>query len=69
MIVVENLSKSYLVGHQSTLHGPRNKDTLREVILRELPGAARKARDIARGRHIVQGDEIEEFWALKGVSS
>ena len=28
----------------------------------------RKAADFARGRQIIQGDEIEEFWALKDVS-
>ena len=29
---------------------------------------ARKAIDFVRGRQIVQGDEVEEFWALKDVS-
>ena len=29
---------------------------------------ARKAADFARGRQIVQGDEIEEFWALKNIN-
>ena len=28
----------------------------------------RKAVDVVRGRQIVQGDEVEEFWALKNVS-
>ena len=28
----------------------------------------RKAADVARGRQVVQGDEVEEFWALKDVS-
>ena len=28
----------------------------------------RKAVDLFRGQQIVQGDEIEEFWALKNVS-
>jgi len=27
----------------------------------------RKAGDLLRGRQIVQGDEVEEFWALKNV--
>ena len=30
--------------------------------------APRKAVDLVRGRQIVQGDEVEEFWALKDVS-
>ena len=28
----------------------------------------RKAADVVRGRQVVQGDEVEEFWALKNVS-
>jgi ABC-type polysaccharide/polyol phosphate transport system ATPase subunit len=28
----------------------------------------RKAIDVFRGRQVVQGDEVEEFWALKNVS-
>ena len=61
VITVEKLSKSYLIGHQSA----RVKSyTLRDVIGRK----ARRAADLIRGRQIIQGDEIEEFWALKNVS-
>src|SRR5262245_50881891 len=66
VIKVENLSKRYLVGHQA-LSRDRNA-TLRDVIMREAGNFARKVADMARGRQIVQGDEIEEFWALKDVS-
>jgi lipopolysaccharide transport system ATP-binding protein len=62
-ISVENLSKSYLIGHQAT-----GQDTFREMLGRRLRGFARSARDMAAGRQIVQGDEIEEFWALDDVS-
>lgn len=66
VVSVENLSKSYLVGHQST---ERERYTaLRDVIGREIRNFARKAGDVVRGRQIVQGDEVEEFWALKDVS-
>ena len=66
VIAVENLSKSYLVGHQSA---ERERYTaLRDVIVREARNFTRKAVDFLRGRQIVQGDEIEEFWALKDVS-
>lgn len=66
VIAVENLSKSYLVGHQS---GQRERYTaLRDVIAREARNFARKTVDLIRGRQIVQGDEIEEFWALQDVS-
>jgi lipopolysaccharide transport system ATP-binding protein len=66
VITVENLSKSYLVGHQSA-----NREyyiSLRDVIGREVHNFVRKTADFVRGRQIVQGDEIEEFWALKDVS-
>jgi lipopolysaccharide transport system ATP-binding protein len=65
-ISVENLSKRYLVGHQSC-HRERYT-ALRDVIGREARNFARKAADFVRGRQIVEGDEVEEFWALRGVS-
>ncbi len=65
-ISVENLSKSYLVGHESA-RGQGYK-TLRETLTRSVRNFGRKAVDMARGRQIIQGDEIEEFWALRDVS-
>ena len=65
-IAVENLSKSYLVGHQSAKR--ESYTALRDVIAREARNFARKSVDLVRGRQIVQGDEIEEFWALRDVS-
>src|SRR5215510_2037692 len=66
VITVENLSKSYLIGHQSA---QRERYTaLRDVIVREARNFARKGLDFVRGRQIVQGDEVEEFWALRDVS-
>jgi lipopolysaccharide transport system ATP-binding protein len=65
-ISVENLSKRYLVGHQSEQR--KHNITLRDVITREASNFTRKAIDFVRGRQIVQGDEIEEFWALKNVT-
>ena len=66
VIVVENLSKRYLVGHQSA--GREPYIALRDIIGREARSFARKAVDLVQGRQIIQGDEIEEFWALKNVS-
>ena len=66
IIAVENLSKRYLVGHQSAQR--ERYTTLRDVIGREARNFARKAVDFVRGRQIVQGDDVEEFWALKDVS-
>src|SRR5271165_3563550 len=66
VIEVENLSKRYLVGHQSS---QRERYTaLRDVFGREVRKFARNAADFVHGRQIVQGDEIEEFWALRNVS-
>lgn len=67
-IVVENLSKRYVVGHR-TANGSRFKYVaLRDVLSREAHNFIRKATDLVRGRPIVQGDEIEEFWALRDVN-
>jgi len=38
------------------------------VIVRESRNFARKAVSFARGRQVVQGDEVEEFWALRDVN-
>src|ERR1700745_1384937 len=66
VITAENLSKSYLVGHQSA---ERERYTaLRDVVAREARNFARKGLDFVRGRQIVQGDEVEEFWALRDVT-
>src|SRR5262245_6526109 len=65
-ISVEHLSKCYLVGHQSPQR--ERYHTLREVIGREAREFLRKASDFVHGKEIIQGDEVEEFWALKDVS-
>jgi len=66
IISVENLSKRYLVGHQSA---ERERYTaLRDVLARGARNIARKTGDLLRGRQILAGDEVEEFWALKDVS-
>jgi lipopolysaccharide transport system ATP-binding protein len=68
-IVVENLSKQYLIGHRLSASGARYKYTaLRDVIGREIRNFARKTSDVIRGRQVVQGDAVEEFWALRNVS-
>ena len=67
VITVENLSKSYLVGHISEDRG-RVSHTLRDVIAHGARSFARKTADMMRGRQVIQGDKIEEFWALQDVS-
>ncbi len=65
IISVENLSKRYLIGHD----GPQERyHSLRDTLVRHGKNFARKTVDMVRGRPIIQGDCIEEFWALRDVS-
>ena len=59
------------VSNWPSIASPEDKyqySALRDVIGRRIRNFARKAADIVRGRQVVQGDEVEEFWALKDVS-
>jgi lipopolysaccharide transport system ATP-binding protein len=66
MITVENLSKRYMLGRNAS-QGESNP-TLRDAFVRSATGFARKTGDILRGRPIIQGQRLEEFWALTDVS-
>ena len=66
IISVENLSKRYLIGHESAQR--EGYMALRDVIIREARNFGRKAADMFHGRQIVDGDETEEVWALRNVS-
>jgi lipopolysaccharide transport system ATP-binding protein len=69
IITVENLWKRYLVGHKTGARsGGYRYTALRDVVGREVRKLARKTLDVARGRQVIEGDVVEEFWALKGVS-
>src|SRR6516162_7464563 len=68
VIIVENLSKSYLVGHQSVGQGHIRYTALRDVIANQTRNIVRNAIHMARGRQVVLGDRVEEFWALRDVS-
>jgi ABC-type polysaccharide/polyol phosphate transport system ATPase subunit len=67
-VIVENLSKSYLIGHRRASERNFKYKALRDVIGQEVRNFVRKATDVARGRQIVQGDEVEEFQALDDVN-
>jgi lipopolysaccharide transport system ATP-binding protein len=67
-IAVENVSKSYSVGHLSSQNKERGYETFREVITNEVRSLARNAFNILGGNRVVQADEVEEFWALKNVN-
>jgi ABC-type polysaccharide/polyol phosphate transport system ATPase subunit len=64
VIRAEGLGKKYMLGHQS---GERYT-SLRDVMARTARNFARTAGDILRGKAIIAGDEVEEFWALKDIS-
>jgi lipopolysaccharide transport system ATP-binding protein len=68
VITAEGLSKRYLVAHNAEDQDHRRYFALRDVIGREIRNIARKSLDMIRGRQILQGDEIEDFWALRDVN-
>jgi lipopolysaccharide transport system ATP-binding protein len=66
VIRLENVAKRYLVGHVSTRRD--GHDTLRDAIVRSAKNFGRKTMDVVRGRQIIEGDAVEDFWALNDVS-
>ena len=65
VIKAENLGKKYVIGHQA------EKDrgvTFREVLMQNARTLWNKTKDLATGKPIIQGDTLEEVWALKDVS-
>ncbi len=68
VITVENLSKSYLVGHKSAGQQHKRYTALRDVIGSEVRNIGRNAINVLRGRRVALGDQVEEFWALNDVS-
>ncbi|WP_089957967.1 polysaccharide ABC transporter ATP-binding protein [Limnohabitans sp. 2KL-3] len=65
-IKVVNLSKSYMLGHNNAQ--AERYTALRDVIAQNAKNLARKTRDMLQGKAIIQGDEVEEFWALNDIS-
>ena len=61
----EGLGKKYIIGHESQ---NERYVALRDVLARSARSLWRKTADMAKGRPVVAGDTIEEFWALKDVS-
>jgi lipopolysaccharide transport system ATP-binding protein len=64
MIKAEGLGKRFLIGH----HTERERYlALRDVMARTASGFARSVVNVLRGRQILAGDSIEEFWALRDI--
>ena len=65
VIRAEGLGKKYVIGHAAERE---RYVALRDVLARGARNLWRKTAGMARGRAIVAGDTVEEFWALKDVS-
>lgn len=65
LIEAEALSKKYVIGHQAQRESYK---ALRDVIARRAKTFVRKASDLAHGRAVIEGDDLEEIWALRDVS-
>ena len=62
VIRAEKLGKKFIIGHQVEYSA-----ILGEALVRSARGLLRRGADMLRGRPVVAGDEIEEFWALRDV--
>lgn len=65
VIKAENLGKKYTIGHQAQ-NG--RYIALRDVLMQNARNFWRKTKDLIMGQAIIQGDTLEEVWALKDVS-
>lgn len=65
VIKSENLGKKYTIGHQAE---SGRYIALRDVLMQNARTLWNKTKDLATGKAIIQGDTLEEVWALKDVS-
>jgi lipopolysaccharide transport system ATP-binding protein len=65
VIHAEGLGKKYMIGHAAERE---RYVALRDELVRGVHNLWRKTADTVRGRAIVAGDSVEEFWALRDVS-
>jgi lipopolysaccharide transport system ATP-binding protein len=64
VIRAEGLGKKYEIGHAAA---PERYVALRDVLARGAGGIWRRTADMLRGRAVIAGDTVEEFWALRDV--
>ncbi|MGE0260878.1 MAG: polysaccharide ABC transporter ATP-binding protein [Alphaproteobacteria bacterium] len=64
-IRVEGLGKKYELGHAAERE---RYVALRDVLARGARGVLRRTADMLRGRAVIAGDTVEEFWGLRHVS-
>jgi lipopolysaccharide transport system ATP-binding protein len=63
IIKVENLGKSYIIGHQREKYV-----ALRDVLTNKARQVVSKTKNIFSGGQLIAGNEMEEFWALKDIN-
>lgn len=64
VIKAENLSKKYIIGHEEKA---RYK-TFREQVVQQAHNFYSRTRQLITGKMVVEGDEVEDFWALKDLN-
>ncbi|WP_422035481.1 ABC transporter ATP-binding protein [Reyranella sp.] len=62
VIRAEKLGKKFIIGHKREYSA-----ILGEALVRSARSLVRRGADMLRGRAVIEGDEIEEFWALRDV--
>jgi len=65
VIHAEGLGKKYIIGHETQRE---SYTALRDVLVRGMQAFLRKAGDMIHGRPVIEGDELEEVWALRDVN-
>ena len=64
VIKTENLGKKYIIGHK----GKAGYKTFREQMLQHVHNFYSRTRKLVSGQEVVEGDEVEDFWALKDLN-
>jgi len=65
VIKAENLGKKYIIGHQSERGG---YTALRDVLMQNAQALWNKTKELAKGNPVIQGDTLEEVWALRDIN-
>jgi lipopolysaccharide transport system ATP-binding protein len=64
VIKSEDLGKKYIIGHQ----GKAGYKTFREQVLQQVHSFYSRTKKLVSGQEVVEGDEVEDFWALKDLN-
>ncbi|MBP9010021.1 MAG: polysaccharide ABC transporter ATP-binding protein [Smithellaceae bacterium] len=65
VIKAEGLGKKYTIGHQNQTD---RYMALRDVLMQNAKSLWNKTKDLVTGKPLIQGDTLEEVWALRDVS-